>query len=150
MQGVHCRAVGLQTLSVMAEDMDDDHLPVVAKTMLPVIVHGISQTSLPPNQVQLALSILTSCVKGMGIMTPEARKALKQELKATPDLIPALCSVISKDLSTTDTRCVIATPVSPLMIIHRSQLPCTCTVAADGRLVYGLTQRTDTLPGAIP
>lgn len=89
----------------MAEDIDDDHLPVVAKSMLPVIVHGISQSSLPPHQIQLALSILTSCVKGMAIMTPTARKALKQELKATPDLIPALCSVVSKDLSTTDTRC---------------------------------------------
>lgn len=89
----------------MAEDMDDDHLPVVAKAMLPVIVHGISQASLPPHQIQLALSILTSCVKGMAIMTAAARKALKQELKATPDLIPALCSVVSKDLSTSDTRC---------------------------------------------
>ena len=90
----------------MAEDMDDDHLPMVAQAMLPVIVHGICKGSLPSNLLQLALSILTSCVKGMGIMTAAARKALKQELKATPDLMPALCSVVSKDLSTTDTRCV--------------------------------------------
>lgn len=100
----HCRNVGLQTLSVMAEDMDDEHLPVVAKAMLPVVVQGISQSALPANQIQLALSILTSCVKGMAIMNTVARKALRRELKATGDLIPALCSVISKDLSASDTR----------------------------------------------
>ena len=45
---VPLRAVALQTLSVMAEDMADDYLPAVSRELLPVAVEGMSTGALPP------------------------------------------------------------------------------------------------------
>lgn len=99
------RAVALQTLSVMAEDMADDYLPAVSRELLPVAVEGMSTGALPPILLRQALSVITTCMKRTALMSSEARKDMKQQLKAAKQLVPALCSVVARDVSSADTKC---------------------------------------------
>lgn len=109
----------------MAEEVPDDFLPAVSRDLLPLAVHGMSTRALPPILLKQALTVITACMKRTALMASEARKDMKQQLKASKQLVPALCSVVSRDLSSADTK------YAPPLVEWREGLPVSCLVTCN-------------------
>lgn len=124
------RAVALQTLSVMAEEVPDDFLPAVSRDLLPVAVQGMSTGALPPILLRQALSVITTCMKRAALMSSEARRDMKEQLKASTQLVPALCSVVARDLSTATSKCApVISSTQTTCTTFFTKVPSSCVIA---------------------
>lgn len=107
----------------MAEEVPDDFLPAVSRDLLPVAVQGMSTGGLPPILLRQALSVITTCMKRTALMSSEARKDMKQQFKASKQLVPALCAVVGRDLSSADHKCA---PMLPSLLPSSLRLTDVC------------------------
>lgn len=100
----------MRTLALMAEDMEDVHLPVVLASLLPMLLSALipgAGGSLPPVATRQALAVVTSCVASAAMMEADTQKQLHAVVvPALPMLVPALCALLSAPISQDDSRCV--------------------------------------------
>lgn len=102
----------------MAEEVPEDFLPAVSRDLLPVAVQGMCSGSMPPTLLRRALSVITICMKRTTLMSSEARKEMKQQLKSSKQLVPALCTVVVRDYSSADTKYVASATTASILALY--------------------------------
>jgi hypothetical protein len=102
----HKREVALRTLRIMAEDLDESHVPGVLEQVQPLVLRGIEAGGKPTPELRLALAVMASCVKSASLMESVARKQLRAVLQADlKRLVNDLCSVVSSPVPQGDSMC---------------------------------------------